>query len=231
MLSTCACSDTRPRKNLLWATFRRGKVRSSKVDAEFFLSVFIFVTCSAAFAVLVIRRLGEMYRDDVERAKQILRRLPIERIVDDPRILSQPEIPEQILSFITARRIRGILSRDPINEVTILPFIQQPDEKRISRVGANALAALFINALLWEIWFTLIGEVSAIIGLVFFCVSVFAYLLWRTRKSNFESRGKAERLLRRMTRSEITEVLQLAKIRMETPDKRTDKTPFSPPIR
>lgn len=201
------------------------------MDAEFFLSVFVFVTCSAVFAVLVIRRLGEMYRDDVERAKQILRRLPTERIVDDPRILSQPEIPEQMLSFIAARRVRGILSRDPINEVTILPFTQQPDEKRISRVGANALWALFINALLWEIWFTLIGEVSAIIGLVFFCVSVFVYLLWRARKSNFESRGKAERLLRRMTRSEITEVLQLAKIRMETPDKRTDKTSFSPSIR
>ena len=201
------------------------------MDIEFFLAVLFFVTGFATFAVLVMRKLAELHRDDVERAKQLLCRLPAERILDDPRILCQPEIPEQISTFIAARRIRYILSRDPINEVPVLPMMQKPGESRMTRVGGNVLAALFVNLFLWEILLTLIGEIPATIGFTFFCVSILVYLLWRARKSNALSRGKAERLLRRMTRSEITEVLQLAKRRMETPDEQVDKTLFSPPIR
>ena len=201
------------------------------MDIEFFLAVLFFVTGFAAFAVLVMRKLAELHRDDVERAKQLLCRLPAERILDDPRILCQPEIPEQISTFIAARRVRDILSRDPINEVPVLPMMQKPGESRMARVGGNVLAALFVNVFLWEILLTLIGEIPATIGFTFFCVSILVYLLWRARKSNALSRGKAERLLRRMTRSEITEVLQLAKRRMEAPDEQADKTLFSPPIR
>lgn len=201
------------------------------MDIEFFLAVLFFVTGFAAFAVLVMRKLAELHRDDVERAKQLLCRLPAARILDDPRILCQPEIPEQISTFIAARRIRDILSRDPINEVPVLPMMQKPGESRMARVGGNVLAALFVNLFLWEILLTLIGEIPATIGFTFFCVSILVYLLWRARKSNALSRGKAERLLRRMTRSEITEVLQLAKRRMETPDEQADKTLFSPSIR
>lgn len=201
------------------------------MDIEFFLAVLFFATGFAAFAVLVMRKLAELHRDDVERAKQLLCRLPAERILDDPRILCQPEIPEQISTFIAARRVRDILSRDPINEVPVLPMMQKPGESRMARVGGNVLAALFVNLFLWEILLTLIGEIPATIGFTFFCVSILVYLLWRARKSNALSRGKAERLLRRMTRSEITEVLQLAKRRIETPDEQADKTLFSPPIR
>lgn len=201
------------------------------MDTELFLTVLVSVTCFTAFAVLVMRKLAELPRDDVGRAKQLLCRLPVERILDDQRILCQPEIPEQISTFIEVRRIRDILSRNPINEVSILPMMQQSGENRMSRMGGNILTALVMNSLLWELWLTLIGEIPALIGFPFFCVSILVYILWRARKSNALSRDKAERLLRRMTRSEITEVLQLAKRRMEAPDKQADKTFFSPPIR
>lgn len=201
------------------------------MDTEFFFTVLVFVAGLAPFAVFVMRKFAELHGDDVERAKQLLCRLPAERILDDPRILCQPEIPEQISTFIAARRIRDILSRDPINEVSILPMLRQAGENRMSRIGGNVLTALVTNALLWELWLTLIGEIPAIIGFTFFCVSILVYILWRARKSNTLSRDKAERLLRRMTRSEITEILQLAKRRMEAPDKQADKTLFSPPIK
>lgn len=201
------------------------------MDTELSLTVLVSVAVFALLAVFVMRKLAELHGDDVERAKQLLCRLPAERILDDPRILCQPEIPEQISTFIAVRRIRDILSRDPINEVSILPMMQQPGENRISRMGGNILAALVMNTLLWELCLTLIGEIPATIGFTFFCVSILVYILWRARTSNALSRDKAERLLRRMTRSEITEVLQLAKRRMEAPDKQTDKTLFSPPIR
>lgn len=87
-------------------------------DFPVVVSVWLGATVmGVALSVKMVKPLHE----DLRRAKEIIRTLPAEQIVDNPHILSQPRVPELVRSLMTKQEIRDISARPPIDEVVLLP--------------------------------------------------------------------------------------------------------------
>ena len=199
------------------------------MDAEFILATLFFLTLFGGLAVFVGEKTTASHRKAIDRAKQIIRTLPPERILDDPRILSQPEVPEQVLSFMAKQQVRDVLNRGTINEVIVLPRVRKKDESRVSWIGEAIWNAFLIALLTQVIYIMCIMAPATIVGVVFFFTYCAAYSIWRS--CSIVPRQKAEMLLRRMTREEVLEALQLARIRLTAPGKQTGTAPHPPGAR
>lgn len=91
-----------------------------------FLETVIVWAVAAAIGLAIDRKTARAFHEDLRRAKEIIRTLPVEQIVDSPHILSQPRVPEFIRSFLTEQEIRDISARPPIDEIILLPEMK-PD--------------------------------------------------------------------------------------------------------
>ena len=91
-----------------------------------FLEVVAVWSVAAAIGLAIDRKGARRFHEDRRRAKEIIRTLPVEQIVDSPHILSQPGVPELIRSLLTEQEIRDISARPPIDEVVLLPEMK-PD--------------------------------------------------------------------------------------------------------
>ena len=199
-----------------------------QMDMNLLPETLFSVLCSGAFVILVVRQAEKTHRGAVERAEQIIRCLSPERIVDDPRILSQPEVPERIWSLMMSKDVESTLKRAPVSEVVVLPSMRLEEEKSMSRVGTNVLTAFMMTLPIWGMYSIWPEKFSIRIGFIFFLVFLPTYSFWRARKLNFVQRAEAERLLRRMTRSEIIRILQTTKAGPEKTSKPTNKDAIHP---
>lgn len=71
------------------------------MDTQFIFDSLFFLVFFGGLAVFIERKTIASHREVIDRAEQIIRALSPERIIDDPRILNQPEIPERVFSFMT----------------------------------------------------------------------------------------------------------------------------------
>lgn len=76
--------------------------------------------------VVIDTRMTATFREDVRRAEQLVRRMRAEHVVDNPRVLSQPLVPEQVMRLMTSQEVREVLQRPRIDEVVVLPEIRKP---------------------------------------------------------------------------------------------------------
>lgn len=93
---------------------------------EFLLGIVVVWPIAAAIGLAIDRKGARQFHEDLRRAKEIIRTLPGEQIVDSPHILSQPRVLELIRSLLTEQEIRDISARPPIDEVVLLPEMK-PD--------------------------------------------------------------------------------------------------------
>lgn len=93
---------------------------------EFLLGIVVVWPIAAAIGLAIDRKGARQFHEDLRRAKEIIRTLPGEQIVDSPHILSQPRVLELIRSLLTEQEIRDISVRPPIDEVVLLPEMK-PD--------------------------------------------------------------------------------------------------------
>ena len=93
---------------------------------DVFLGIVVCWPIMAAIGLAIDRKGARQFHKDRRRAKEIIRTLPVEQIVDSPHILSQPGVPELIRSLLTEQEIRDISARPPIDEVVLLPEMR-PD--------------------------------------------------------------------------------------------------------
>lgn len=191
------------------------------MDTEFILDSLFFLVFFGGLAVFIGRKTTASHREAVDRAEQIIRALSPEHIIDDPHILNQPEIPERMFSFMTKQQVRDILTRDLIDDVIVLPRVRKKDERRISWIGNAIFEAILIATFTTMLYTVCRMEPAIIIGVVFLFVYCIAYSIWRPYR--IVPKEKIERLLRRMTRDEAIEVLQLAKIRSTVPGNQPGK--------
>lgn len=191
------------------------------MDIEFILDSLLFLIFFGGLAVFIERKTTASHREVVDRAEQIMRALSPERIIDDPRILNQPEIPERMFSFMTKQQVHNILTRDPIDDVIVLPRVRKKDARRISWIGNAIFEAILIATFTTMLYTVCRMKPAIIIGVVFFFIYCIASSVWRSCR--IVPKEKMERLLRRLTRDEAIETLQLAKIRSAAPGKQTGK--------
>ena len=81
----------------------------------------ISILLAGLVGIAIDRKIRTAFHEDVRRAEQLVRRLSAEQIVDNPRLLSQAKVPEQVMRLMTGQEIREILRRPPINEIDVLP--------------------------------------------------------------------------------------------------------------
>lgn len=88
----------------------------------------VISTLICAFVgVLIDMRAAAMFREEVRRAEQLVRRMRAEHVVDNPRVLSQLLVPEQVMRLMTSQEIREVLQRPRIDEVAVLPAVRSRD--------------------------------------------------------------------------------------------------------
>lgn len=81
----------------------------------------ISIVLAGWVGIAIDRKIMAAFHEDVRRAEQLVRSLPAEQIVDNPRLLSQAKVPEQVMRLMTSREVREILRRPPMDEVVVLP--------------------------------------------------------------------------------------------------------------
>lgn len=81
----------------------------------------ISIVLAGWVGITIDRTIMAAFHEDVRRAEQLVRSLPAEQIVDNPRLLSQAKVPEQVMRLMTSREVREILRRPPMDEVVVLP--------------------------------------------------------------------------------------------------------------
>lgn len=81
----------------------------------------IIIVITAWVGIVLDRRMKATFHEDRRRAEQLVRHLPAERIVDNPRLLGQTGVPEQVMRLMTSQEIREILRRPPVDEIVVLP--------------------------------------------------------------------------------------------------------------
>lgn len=91
------------------------------------LSLVISTLIGLFAGVFIDTRMRATFREDVRRAEQLVRRMRAEHVVDNPRVLSQPLVPEQVMRLMTSQEIGEVLQRPRIDEVVVLPEIRKPN--------------------------------------------------------------------------------------------------------